>query len=327
MIIRAFNPPEKNLPRAMAIGFFDGVHRGHQALLRMLRQVESTENLRASAFTFDRPPAGLFRDATSFLGLLQTKEERERILAQQGVSDLVEAVLEPEITDLEPEDFLNRLKAIYQIRRFIVGEDLTFGRAAKGNCELLKRWCRETDTRLSVVPPVLWEKEKISSTRIRKSVCNGDLTAANKMLGRPYSHQGTIEPGKHLGRQLGYPTINLPLAPELIKPRFGVYVSQVVWEDRVIPAVSNIGLRPTVEMAIPGQERPCSETFCLESQWIPPYGAEIRVEYLAFIRPEQSFDSLEDLKSQIQKDVDRARKIHDRFQAHPQEVNFLSAVV
>ena len=278
-------------PASLALGTFDGLHLGHRAVLESALDSEYSPQV----FTFKKSPSG---DPT-----LITQEDKAAELSGMGIERAYSMDFH-RLRDMEAEGFardilLRRLNA----RRICCGEDFRFGRGARGNVELLSRLCKEYGAELIVVPPVLDGGEKVSSTRIRRAVAEGDISTASRLLGRPFGFTLEVIHGNHIGTGLGTPTINQALPEDLTLPRFGVYAAWCETESGRYYGVCNIGVKPTV-----GSDRVLAET------WMPEfdgdlYGRRVRVELMDFIRPERKFSSLDQLKEEIRRNAIRAREI------------------
>lgn len=307
-IFREINFRSERVPRALALGFFDGVHLGHQTLLRRMKESAEENGYRPTVFTFQDPPGRIFPERGAFRGLLQDEYSRYGCLQSLGASEIVAAPSIPEIFNLAPEEFLERyLRELLDVREAIAGFDFSFGAKAGGDMRLLKQFCDHYQIKLSVMPEYRWQGESLSSSLIREKLVAGETELAAAMMGRPFSHYATIREGQKLGRKLGFPTVNLCPDPSLVVPRTGVYQSQVVFNGLTVPAISNIGKRPTVTSE---EDAPVlSETY-LYGDYAPSYGDAIRVNYLRFIRDEVKFSDVEELKEKVQQDLEQVRQIH-----------------
>ena len=275
---------------SVALGFFDGVHRGHQAVIR--RAVElSGESLTPAVFTF-LPSAHMpARKAGS--GLLCTEAQKEEELGRLGVR-LVSAPAFDEIRDITGEDFVKKtLWEAMGARVLCCGEDFRFGRGAAFVVRELRELCGSLGIRLEVVPPVLDAGEPVSSTRIRAAVSAGEMETARRLLGRHFSLSFPVVHGRRLGRRLGFPTINQVIPERFILPRFGVYAAFATWKGKAYPAVANVGVKPTV-----GAERPLAETYIAGFDG-DLYGETVPVSLVSFLRPERRFSSAEALREQV----------------------------
>ncbi len=274
----------------VALGFFDGVHRGHQALLEACRALAAQQGCRPAAITFDRPPK---KQAGP---MLTSCQDRKLLLAQYGmekiqVLSVTEALL---ATPWEAffQDLLNQ-----GARGFVCGPDFRFGAGGRGTAQALQLRCQALGLPCQVVVPVEAEGEKISSTRIRWCIQEGAFSQALSLLGHPHMLSGTVVPGKQLGRTLGIPTANLML-PEGVQPLpHGVYCTLARTEDGVFPAVTNVGTRPTVSGAGVTVEA------WLQGFSGDLYGRSITLEFYKFLRPERPFPSLQALQEEIQKNA------------------------
>lgn len=278
-------------PASLALGTFDGLHLGHMAVLRAALDSSYSPQV----FTFNGSPSG---DPA-----LMTREDKAAVLEALGIERTYSLDFSA-LRDLEAEAFARKvLMERLHARRLCCGEDFRFGRGARGDVEMLRGICREAGAELVVVPPVRDGEGKVSSTRIRRAVAEGDITGANRMLGRPFGFTLEVIHGNHIGRGLGTPTINQALPEGLALPRFGVYAAWCRTERGRHYGVCNIGVKPTV-----GSDRVLAET------WMPEfsgdlYGQRVRVELLGFIRPERKFSSLDELKEEIKRNAETAKRM------------------
>ena len=295
---------ENNEPRKciLALGFFDGVHRGHAALISRAVARGRERGLPALAVTFDRHPAATVGGDAP--GLLTSPEERRELCGALGVSDTLFLPFDRALCALPPEAFVRDLLCgRLHAAGVVVGENYTFGARRAGNARLLASLCSAEGITFDCVPPVCDGGEPISSTRVREALLSAELCRANDLLGHPFALRGMVEHGNEIGRLLSFPTANLALSPELLLPASGVYRSLTRLSDgRRFPSVTNIGTRPTVD------SDPCRtvETHVMDFSG-NLYGEEIRVELLSYLRPVRRFASREALSAQIRRDVAAAR--------------------
>lgn len=289
---------------AVAIGKFDGIHRGHQSLLRhVLEQKE--KGLRAVVFTFDPSPAVLFSGRS--LPELTTKEEKRKLFEELGIDVLIEYPLDFTTAAMPAADFIGKVLAGQIKTAYIAaGTDLSFGKEGKGDTALLQKCAATYGYRTEIIEKVTYEGREISSSYVREAVKAGDMETAAKLIGEAYSVRGVVAHGKKLGRRLGMPTVNLLPEKEKLLPPFGVYFSEVVIEEdpggRVYRGTTNIGCKPTVN----NEEQVGVETYLYDfAQEI--YGKEITVRLFSFHRPEMKFASVEELKKQMAADIARGR--------------------
>lgn len=289
-------------PLHLAIGIFDGVHLGHQAVIEAAVQSARRSGGTAAVLTFDPHPSALLRPEAP-TRLMMNRGAKAQVLAGLGVEDLIVQPFTPEFAQIAAEEFLPGVKRrLPQLAAVYVGENWRFGRGRGGDVSLLIEAGRKLGVSVFSAPRVSFDGEPISSSRIRTLLEAGEVDAANALLGYAYFSCGTIAPGKKLGRTLGFPTLNLAWTPDL-RPRFGVYVVRVsgAKSATALPGVANYGLRPTVEKAV----EPRLEVHVLGEC---PFdaGDEITVEWLHFLRPEMKFGGLGTLRAQIATDRDAA---------------------
>ena len=285
-------------PCSLALGAFDGLHRGHMEVIRAAR--ENDASLCAGVLTFTGSPLGS--------PALITAEEKKAILEQEGI-DRLYSLYFSEVKDIPAEEFFwETLQKRCNAKKLCCGEDFRFGKGAKGDVALLQSLCQEAGAELTVLPAVKENGEKISSTGIRAAVHKGDIPTANRLLGRPFGFGAEVIHGNHLGGKLGFPTVNQPLPEHFTLPPFGVYVSHVEIDGAKHYGVTNIGKKPTV-----GSDQVLAETWILDFSG-DLYGKTLRLSLLQFLRPERKFDSLEELKAEVLKNGEEARKIAEKLE-------------
>lgn len=278
-------------PCAVAVGAFDGLHRGHRALLQELLAQAQALGVPALVYTFD-PPTRVLLQGSEFLSTL---EEKLELLGGLGVHEVVAAPFTREFAARPKEDFLADLAAL-RPEALVVGEDFGFGRGRAGGVGDLRGVC----ARVTEFPLLHCGSEAIKSSRVRALLGRGEVGEAAALLGRPYSLRGEVVRGDRIGRTLGYPTANLVTSPGKALPR-GVYAAWAHTEGERWPAMLNIGVRPTVG----GQElRVEAHLLGFEGDL---YGQVLRAEFVSRLRPETRFASLADLKAQLARDAHAAR--------------------
>lgn len=292
---------------AVALGFFDGLHIGHAAVVSRTLSYQQ-EGLCPCVFTFTMD--GGHPAAKSTANALTTERQKEQLLESWGVR----LVLCPDFSEfhaMEPESFVDEIL----VRRLnanaaCCGEDFRFGKKAAGDVGQLAALCQARGIRLDVVPPVTFEGERVSSTRIRSLLGEGRVADANRMLGRAFGYDFTVVRGKQLGLKLDSPTINQRLPDGFVPLRHGVYASVSFAGGAWHPSVTNIGLRPTVEdtTAVNSETYICGFSGDL-------YGARVEVRLLAFLRPEQRFPSVEALRARIHADAEASVPIAEEYLA------------
>ena len=289
---------ELNVERetAVTLGKFDGMHRGHQDLLREMKKLQET-GVMAVVFTFGTSPYALLNGAKKFL--LMTNPEKEAYCERLGADLLVEYPFTDEVCHMSPEQFVEQvLVKGLRARYIIVGADFGFGYKRQGNVALLRSLEAKYGYETIVLDKRVDETgREISSTYVREELQKGNMEKVTDLLGEPYEVMGTIVHGRQLGRTFGLPTINLePEADKLLPPR-GVYVSRVHVGDRCYGGATNIGVKPTVS----DEEKVGLETFILDFEG-DIYGETVRVELLYYIRPEKRFANVKELEQQIRRD-------------------------
>lgn len=291
-------------PVFLAIGVFDGVHLGHQAVITTAVRDAKEAGGTAVVVTFDPHPAKILRPQESKRLLTATEHKIARI-RELGVSHLLVLKFDREFAATPPEEFVRQLATAAQpLREICVGQEWSFGKNRAGNLALLQKLGIELDFRVVGVEPVTCEGRIISSTAIRRAVEAGDFVTAKKMLGREYTVLGRVESGKRLGRSLGFPTANLSAHSEQFPPN-GVYVAEARLEEECLRGVINLGVRPTVEGGSPARVLEL-HLFDFDRDI---YGSDIEVRFLKFLRPEQKFENLAALRAQIAHDVEAARTL------------------
>ena len=284
--------------KIFALGFFDGVHLGHQALLRQCVALAKELGCGTAAITFDRHPQAAFVNTPP--ALISTLQDRKFLLKSCGMDQVHVLTTTKEVMSTDWQIFLEQLLEC-GAAGFVCGDDFHFGARGAGSSQTLKRFCEERKLPCVIVPEQTVEGIRVSSTYIRRQIESGDMATAVKFLGHPLMLTGKVVPGKQLGRRLGVPTANLLLPAGLVQPKFGVYACRALVDRVWHPAVTNVGTRPTVE----------GQGITVEP-WILDYngdlyGREITLEFHYFLRPEQKFDSLDGLKNQIHADAAQTR--------------------
>ncbi|HVD03795.1 MAG TPA: riboflavin biosynthesis protein RibF [Candidatus Dormibacteraeota bacterium] len=288
-------------PTAAVIGNFDGVHLGHQQLLSTARESANALLGEVLAVTFVPHPRLVLRSDFQ-LALLTPTEARRSWLSKSGVDRVLMLPFTNFLRNLSPEEFLDRIRARFDVRVLVAGPRVSIGKGGAGGLEFLAGYCERHRIDLLVVDPVEGPNGEVSSTRIREHLATADLSAVSGMLGRPFSVLGEVVHGDGRGRQLGFPTANLELAPFQALPPDGVYVMRAELSDgRVLPAVGSIGSRPQFG---PGARK--FEVHCLAAP-ADLYGQRIWVEVIHFLRGQEVFESLGKLVEQMARDASRAR--------------------
>lgn len=288
--------------RVIALGFFDGVHTAHGALLRRVKEVAAERNAVPAAFTFDCHPSA--RLSGRSVPLLTSVEDRAFLMqSRYGMEEILVASFD-EMMQMNWADFISHYLAGEQSAVHVVcGNDFRFGWKGEGNPERLKSKCAELGIGCDVIGAIELDGIRVSSTYIRTLIESGDMERAAEFLGHPHILSDIVTPGKRLGRTLGFPTVNLHFQPGVIVPAYGVYAAKVYLEDgsEQIAAV-NVGVRPTVEEV----SEPNVEAFLLDFDG-DLYGQRVRVEFYHRIRGERKFPNVETLTQEVLRNAEETR--------------------
>ena len=291
-------------PVFLAIGVFDGVHLGHQAVISTATRHATEAGGTAVVVTFDPHPVKILRPEKS-PRLLTATQHKIALIRGLGVSHLLVLRFDREFASTSPEDFVRQLvESAQPLREICVGQEWSFGKNRAGNLALLKKLGAEFGFNVVGVEPVTSQEKIISSTAIRQAVETGDFATARRMLGRDYTILGTVEEGKHLGRSLGFPTANLSAHSEQFPPN-GVYAAEGLLNGKTMRGVVNLGVRPTIDDGSPQRVL----EFHLFDFDRDLYGENVELRFLQYLRPEQKFENVAALREQIARDVEAARSI------------------
>ncbi|MDA8975806.1 riboflavin biosynthesis protein RibF [Akkermansiaceae bacterium] len=278
----------------LALGVFDGLHLGHQAVIDVARG-----SARTGLLTFDPHPVQVLALDRAPRRILTSLAHQELILESLGVDFLCVVEFTREFAAIPAEDFAKDLVES-GAQRFAAGHDWTFGKGRGGDVEKLAQWVSPIP--VTVVEPVLHEGKRISSTLIRQALAADDLATAAAFLGRPYSVFGEVKQGRQLGRQLGFPTANVDVAQEQLPPN-GVYLIKARWQGEWVKGVANVGVRPTVD----DSSRRSLEAHLFSDDVPDSYGWEVEVGFIEKIREEKKFSGIDELKAQIDRDIQSAK--------------------
>jgi riboflavin kinase/FMN adenylyltransferase len=287
----------------LAIGVFDGVHRGHQAVISTSADHAATSNGTPVVVTFDPHPEKVLRPQAA-PHLLSATQHKIALIRALGVEHLLIITFDKQFAATEPEDFVQKLVIHSKpLREICVGHEWSFGKNRRGNLDLLKKLGAKFNFDVVGIPPVKINGAVVSSTAIRQAIEKGDLAKAAEMLGREYTILGTVTRGDNLGKKIGFPTANLSAHSEQFPPN-GVYVAEARIDGELYRGVINLGIRPTVSS---GKSERVLEIHLFDFNR-DIYGHEVEVRFLKFLRPEKKFANLEALVQQIRQDVERARQ-------------------
>ena len=293
-------------PAVLTLGVFDGLHLGHQLIISRVVERARAVGAVPTVITFDPHPRAVLHPESA-PPLLQTFDQKVEACGVLGVEQTIVVRFTPEFAGVRAEQFLRDVvHERLQAREVYLGRGFAFGRGREGDIHLLRRVSRELGFFADEVPEVRLRGQRISSSRIRELLAAGRVNLARRMLGRPYGVEGRVVRGAERGRQLGFPTANLRPDNRVI-PRGGVYVTATRIGGEWRRSVTNVGVRPTFEQ----EGEPSVETFVMD--WGGDlYGDVVRVRFLHRLRDERRFDSVEELKRQIERDAARARKYFER---------------
>ncbi len=285
----------------VALGNFDGIHLGHQAILLACVREAKERGIASVVWSFRRHPEHIMKGSDASGNIISLKD-KEKILSEMGIERLVLEDFEA-VRNFSPEEFCDKvLLGRLSAKSVFCGFNFRFGKNGRGDAAFLRSYLTERGVSVYTADPVLFDGETVSSTRIRALLAGGDVQTAATLLGRPYSISFPVLHGKRLGSRIGFPTINQEFPKEYVTPKKGVYAVRVILDGAVYGGVCNVGSRPTVDC----DDRILAETHLLDFSG-DLYGKIIRVEFARFLREEKKFSSLEELKEQIGKDREIAR--------------------
>ncbi|NWK54208.1 bifunctional riboflavin kinase/FAD synthetase [Verrucomicrobiaceae bacterium N1E253] len=284
----------------LALGVFDGVHIGHQAVIQQVVESARAQGGIAGVLTFEPHPIRVLAPQNAPRRILASIQHKEDLLAELGVELLIVIPFTEAFAEYEAEEFLLELKnACGSLKTLSMGDDWKFGRKRRGDVQLLKHFGLAYGVEVKTASPVRLEGERVSSTRIRQAIRDGNLDAVSEMLGREFSVWGTVIEGKQLGRSIGFPTANLRVYNEQLPPD-GVWVVDVTLDQgEIVRGAGNLGVRPTVDGK---QGRRLLEVHLIDCER-DLYGQGMEVRFLHWVRGEQTFEGLDALKAQIAEDV------------------------
>ena len=299
------------LPNAVVTsGTFDGVHRGHQTILARLTEVASVSNGESVLITYWPHPRTVVSNDSQDLKLLSTLDEKIELLDRAGVHHLVVIPFTRSFSQLSSEEFIRQiLIAKIGTKKLVIGYDHRFGRDREGGFDYIKTHQHEYGFEVEEIPRQDIEAVGVSSSKIRTALIEGNIRTANRFLGRYYSLTGTIVKGRQLGRTIGFPTANMQVDdPSKLVPANGVYAVDVIYKDQRFGGMLNIGFRPTVDAATVAGSNLSIETYIFDFDR-DIYGEHLTLWFREFLRPEQKFEGLPALVSQLKQDEESARAV------------------
>jgi riboflavin kinase/FMN adenylyltransferase len=299
--------PTRWVRPVLALGNFDGLHRGHRKILDRVDRVARERGATAVVMTFDPHPPRVVR-ADKAPPLLMTKAQKLAAFEQAGLQGAAIVRFTPELSRWEPEAFVRTVLVDWlRVSEVWVGANFLFGHDRSGNFSLLRALGGRYGFKAEKIDPVRYKDFVVSSTRIRRLISEGRMDEAGALLGHPYALEGRVVPGDRRGRTLGFPTANLCTENELLPP-FGVYATTTTIDGIVRPSVTNIGVRPTVDET--GKTTIETHVFDMDRDL---YGVAVRVGFVLRLRDERAFESVDHLKAQIATDCSRARVLFNHL--------------
>ncbi|PAD40105.1 bifunctional riboflavin kinase/FAD synthetase [Terribacillus sp. 7520-G] len=284
-----------------AIGFFDGIHRGHQEVIKRAIDAAGERQLKSAVITFHPHPSVVLGKADTREDYLTPLREKEAILESMGIDYLYLIGFTKELAGLSPDDFIERFINGLAVRHLVSGFDFTYGKKGAGNADTLREAAKQHAFSYEAVAKVESGEEKISSTKIRQLVANGEVEAAIDLLGHPLTLTGEVITGDQRGRTIGYPTANIRIAEDYFLPKVGVYAVEVLIDDKTYKGMANLGFKPTFQedAVVPNLE---VHILDFDEQI---YGEDVTVSWCKFIREEVKFDGIEALVAQLDRDKEQ----------------------
>ncbi len=295
------------IKRAIALGFFDGVHVGHAALLNKTKERAAEINAMPSVLSFDVHPDNLVYGKE--VPLINSAIGREDIIRRCfGIENVVFIHFNRYVMCMPWQEFIDSIIAELNVAWIVVGHDFTFGFKGQGNPQCLKEYCEERSIGCDIIPAVTLDGRVVSSTYIRQLISSGNIKDANRYLGHPHMLADTVHSGYHLGTRMGTPTINMYFPDGVLVPKYGVYATKACLENgESFVSVTNVGVRPTVSE----ENRVSVESHLLDYNG-NLYGRQARVEFYDFIRDERKFENYQALSAQIKRDAETARRFFEK---------------
>ncbi|WP_040980191.1 bifunctional riboflavin kinase/FAD synthetase [Oceanobacillus jeddahense] len=294
---------KEDLPETVsAIGFFDGIHKGHQRVIQQAVDKAKQKNMESAVITFFPHPSVVLRKDTQHVKYITISSEKQAILDDLQVDRLYIIQFNQDLSKLSPQEFIDHFIIGLNIKHLVAGFDYSFGHKGQGKMADMQDYARDVFT-WETIGKVTLEKEKISSTRIRAALATGDMEQVEQLLGRTFKTTGLVVKGASRGRELGYPTANLAISKDALLPKQGVYATRVYYKGEVYGGMANIGTNPTFTDEI---EDMSVEVFLFDFDG-DLYGEELMIEWLSYTREEIKFDSKEALIERMQQDEQEIR--------------------
>lgn len=296
--------PKDELPQAVcAIGFFDGIHKGHQKVIKTAVDEAKKRKLESTMITFHPHPSVVLNKEVENVKYITPLKEKQRILQKMDVDRLYIIKFNHELSLLSPEEFIDHFIIGLHIKHMVAGFDFTYGHKGKGNMKDISTYAKGNFT-FTTVSKVKENDEKISSTRIRKQLERGEIAEVNKLLGRCFSINGMVVEGDKRGRTIGYPTANLKISDDVLLPKIGVYAVTVLLKNTLYEGMANLGFKPTFNS---NETKPSLEIYIFDFDK-DIYGEELLIHFHSFVREEQKFSGVKALVEQLSSDEQIIKK-------------------
>ncbi|GAB3794861.1 riboflavin biosynthesis protein RibF [Virgibacillus kimchii] len=293
----------EELPETVAaIGFFDGIHKGHQKLIHTAKKAAESNQMESAVITFHPHPSAVLKKDVEHVQYITPLHEKKKILQQMNVDRMYVITFNRQLASLSPEAFIDHFIVGLNMKHIIGGFDYTFGHKGKGNMAKMKEYAGNR-FEVTTVDKVEMAGEKVSSTKIRKLIKEGEIKQVNALLNRPLSVTGIVVKGDQRGRTIGYPTANLKIHPDTIMPKPGVYAVKALHKQKVYEGMANLGVKPTFTT---GEEQPSLEVHLFDYNE-DIYGEELVIEWYQFMRNEVKFNGVDELVRQLEKDERETR--------------------
>jgi riboflavin kinase/FMN adenylyltransferase len=282
----------------MTIGSFDGVHLGHAAVLAMTIEAARAESAQPTLITFEPHPRCVL-DPANCPQSITTLQEKLALIEAHGIEHAIVLRFDRALSALSPQEFVDQLAGVMEMRRWVIGFDFAFGRERSGNVD----WLRDHGYKVDVVPPFLIDGKALHSSDVRRLVTIGEMEMANRLLGREYSMSGPVEAGDRIGRTLGFPTANIGIEPNKLVPALGAYAGRAKAPEGDFIAALSVGYRPTF-----GGTQLRVEAFLLDFEG-DLYQQRLELRFIRYLHPDIAFPTVADLVQQLKRDVAETRRI------------------
>lgn len=297
----SFSPTD--MPETVsAIGFFDGIHKGHQKVIGKAVEIAKEKNMESAVITFHPHPSVVLKKGQVHVQYITPLREKHEILQQMNVDRLYIIKFNPELSKLSPQEFVDHFIVGLNIKHLVAGFDYSFGHKGEGNMSNIDKYTKDRFD-YTVIDKVTMDDEKVSSSRIRELLKQGDVETVHQLLGRPLKYTSIVIPGAKRGANLGYPTANMEINEEALLPKIGVYAVKVIYKNAVYEGMASIGTNPTFKE----DNGNLSVEINIFDYSNDLYGEELQIEWHKFIREEEKYESVDELIAQLAKDEENIR--------------------